>query len=200
MSKSKGNVVDPEILCSRYGVDAIRYFLLREIPFGSDGMFTNEALVNRINYDLANDLGNLVSRTTAMVNKYFGGRIPSEKKAGNIDNELIIMAKNLRSEYAKRMDEFRFSSALAQVWLLISRCNKYIDETMPWELGKHEESKDRLAAVLYNLCECLRIVSILISPFMPETSKKFRRKSEPAKMFVHGTVQTNGEFCLMMRK
>mgnify|MGYP002550813294 CR=1 FL=1 len=176
MSKSKGNVVDPEILCSRYGVDAIRYFLLREIPFGSDGMFTNEALVNRINYDLANDLGNLVSRTTAMVNKYFGGRIPSEKKAGNIDNELIIMAKNLRSEYAKRMDEFRFSSALAQVWLLISRCNKYIDETMPWELGKHEESKDRLAAVLYNLCECLRIVSILISPFMPETSKKIQEK------------------------
>lgn len=176
MSKSKGNVIDPIVLCSRYGVDAIRYFLLRDIPFGADGVFTNESLINRINFDLANDLGNLLSRATAMAEKYFGGYIPSERKLGNIDNDLINAAKSLRLEYQKQMDEFKFSSALSKIWLLISKCNKYIDETMPWELGKDEKNNSRLAAIIYNLCECLRIISILIFPVMPNASLEIQRQ------------------------
>ena len=174
MSKSKGNVVDPVILCDRYGVDAIRYFLLREIPFGADGLFTNEALINRINYDLANDLGNLLSRTTAMVQKYFGGSIPAQRQAEDLDQDLVAMATSLRGRYEESMDGFQFSNALAEVWKLIARSNKYIDETMPWALGKAPDKAPRLAAVLYNLCECLRIVSILITPFMPETAPKIQ--------------------------
>ena len=174
MSKSKGNVVDPVILCDRYGVDAIRYFLLREIPFGADGLFTNEALINRINYDLANDLGNLLSRTTAMVQKYFGGSIPAQRQAEDLDQDLVAMATALRGRYEESMDGFQFSNALAEVWKLIARSNKYIDETMPWALGKAPDKAPRLAAVLYNLCECLRIVSILITPFMPETAPKIQ--------------------------
>ena len=174
MSKSKGNVVDPVILCDRYGVDAIRYFLLREIPFGADGLFTNEALINRINYDLANDLGNLLSRTTAMVQKYFGGSIPAQRQAEDLDQDLVAMATSLRGRYEESMDGFQFSNALAEVWKLIARSNKYIDETMPWALGKAPDKAPRLAAVLYNLCECLRIVSILVTPFMPETAPKIQ--------------------------
>ena len=172
MSKSKGNVVDPVILCERYGVDAIRYFLLREIPFGSDGVFTNEALINRINFDLANDLGNLLSRTTAMVEKYFGGVIPADKESDDLDNELIEMGTLLKSKYINNMDGFQFSNALADIWKLIARSNKYIDETMPWALGKDDSKRARLAAVLYNLCESLRIVATLIEPFMPLTTPK----------------------------
>lgn len=174
MSKSKGNVVDPAILCQRYGVDAIRYFLLRDIPFGADGTFTNEALIGRINFDLANDLGNLLSRTTAMAEKYFGGVLPTEKEIDAIDEELIAMASSLRDKYEKNMDHYQFSLALSDIWKLISRCNKYIDQTMPWALGKDPNKKARLSAVLYHLCECLRIVSILIGPFMPDTSKKIQ--------------------------
>ncbi len=172
MSKSKGNVVDPAILCERYGVDAVRYFLLRDIPFGMDGHFTNEALINRINYDLANDLGNLLSRTCAMVQKYFGSTIPCEKEISELDNELIEQAQALVGIYENNMDKYQFSDAISEVWKFISRCNKYIDETCPWILGKDENKKNRLAAVLYNLCESLRIISVLISPFMPNTSKE----------------------------
>ena len=176
MSKSRGNVVDPIILCDRYGTDAVRYFLMRDIPFGTDGFFTNEALINRINFDLANDLGNLLSRTVAMVEKYFDGTLIEEKKEGNLDIELRSIARTTVGDYENNMDKFKFSSALSKVWLLVSRCNKYIDETMPWELGKTPENRDRLASVLYNLCECLRIISVLLEPFMPQTSNEIKHQ------------------------
>lgn len=174
MSKSKGNVVDPVILCERYGVDAIRYFLLREIPFGSDGIFTNEALITRINTDLANDLGNLVSRTVAMVLKYFDGIIPDEKISGEPDSDLISLCTGTKSIVENYMDKLQYSNALAEIWKLIARTNKYIDETTPWALSKNEENRDRLAAVMYNLCESIRVISILIEPFIPETPAKIR--------------------------
>lgn len=172
MSKSVGNVVDPVILINKYGLDAIRYFLLREVPFGSDGVFSNEALFQRINSDLANDLGNLLSRTVAMIDKYFGGVLPQEKTEGEFDSELKEVYAQLPQKVEELMDRLQFSTALAEIWKAISRANKYIDETMPWILAKSEENKPRLAAVLYNLAESLRIVSILIQPFMPETPEK----------------------------
>lgn len=172
MSKSKGNVVDPVVLVDKYGVDAIRYFLLREVPFGSDGVFSNEALIQRINSDLANDLGNLVSRTVAMIDKYFNGVIPEKREAGDYDSELQEMLSQLPDRMEELMDKLQFSLALAEIWKAISRTNKYIDETMPWVLAKSEESKPRLAAVMYNLAESLRIVSVLLQPFMPDTPEK----------------------------
>jgi methionyl-tRNA synthetase len=171
MSKSKGNVVDPELLVDRYGIDSIRYFLLREVPFGSDGLFSNEALVNRINSDLANDLGNLVSRTVAMIDKYMDGIIPDDKETGEFDEELKNLLLETPAKVEEALDSLLFSNALTEIWKAISRTNKYIDETMPWILGKDTSKKDRLAAVLYNLAESIRICSVLISPFMPDTSK-----------------------------
>ncbi len=174
MSKSKGNVVDPVILAERYGVDALRYYLLREVAFGSDGVFSNENLINRINSDLANDLGNLVSRTVAMVGKYFGGTIPTARETGEFDNELIELAAQTKTLAEESLDKLLYSNALTDIWKLVSRTNKYIDETTPWSLAKDESKQDRLATVMYNLCESIRIISVLIAPFMPNTAPLIR--------------------------
>lgn len=176
MSKSKGNVVDPVIICQRYGVDPFRYFLLRDITFGQDGNFTNELLINRINSDIANDLGNLLSRTTAMAVKYFGGRIPDIRESDDVDEELKALAISVKEKVENYLNDMQFSYALAEIWKLVSRTNKYIDETSPWILGKQEDKQARLASVIYNLCESLRIISVLLEPFMPHTSPKIQEQ------------------------
>lgn len=192
MSKSLGNVVDPFILGERYGADAIRYHILREMALGADSSFSNEIMINRINSDLANGLGNLVSRTVAMVDKYFGGTLPADREAGEFDAELIAEAKGLVAKVDEFMDKTQINNALAEIFKVVSRANKYIDETAPWVLGKDESKKARLATVLYNLLETIRIVSTLLSNFMPTTMPKVWEQIGAAESDI--TYENAGKF------
>lgn len=192
MSKSLGNVVDPFVLGERYGADAIRYHILREMALGADSSFSNEIMINRINSDLANGFGNLVSRTVAMVIKYFDGTLPAEKASGEFDSELIAECEGLRAKVDEYMDKTQLQNALAEIFKVVSRANKYIDETAPWVLAKDEANKARLAAVLYNLLEAIRITSALLSPFMPTTMPEVWKQIGAAEDDV--TYENAGKF------
>jgi methionyl-tRNA synthetase len=173
MSKSKGNVVDPVSLINRYGLDALRYYLLREVPFGSDGIFTPESFVERLNYDLANDLGNLLNRTVAMIEKYFDGRVPALKRGEEeVDKDLEAMAMETKNKVEEALEEMQFSVALSNLWQFVSRTNKYIDETEPWVLAKDDAKKERLGNVMAHLVESLRHIAIMLKPFLTSTPEK----------------------------
>ncbi|MGB5824724.1 MAG: methionine--tRNA ligase [Proteocatella sp.] len=189
MSKSKGNIVYPEPLIERYGTDALKYFLLREFVFGQDGNYTNRNLITRINSDLVNDLGNLLSRTVSMVEKYNDSKVPTSKKATEFDASLIEIAGNLYKKVDKAMNEVQFSEAFEEIWKLVRRCNKYIDETTPWILAKDESKKDELDTVLYNLVESLRIVAVMISPMLHVTARKiFNQLNTPEELKTYESV------------
>ncbi|NLU50098.1 MAG: methionine--tRNA ligase [Syntrophomonadaceae bacterium] len=186
MSKSKGNVVDPMILVDRYGVDAIRYYLLKELTYGMDGYYSEEMLVNRINSDLANDLGNLISRTIGMVDRYCGGTIPAAGASQSLDRELIELASQTYQDAGRYLEHLDFSAALGSIWKLISRANKYIDESAPWLLARDDSRRERLGSVLYNLAETIRITTILCAPFMPTLPGRVNRQiplfADPEKL------------------
>ena len=174
MSKSKGNVIYAEDLVRHFGVDAVRYFLLHEMPFAQDGTFTHDLLISRINSDLANILGNLVNRTVAMVNKYFDGAVPAPGPKEGVDGELIALALSIPAAATAKMEHLRVADALDEIWALLRRSNKYIDETTPWLLARDEDKKGRLGTVLYNLIECIRISSVLLSAFLPDTASRIQ--------------------------
>ncbi|MFJ8090163.1 methionine--tRNA ligase [Lysinibacillus sp. NPDC095746] len=194
MSKSKGNVIYPEMLIERYGLDATRYFLLRELPFGSDGVFSPESFVERTNFDLANDLGNLLNRTISMINKYFDGMIPTESlQSTEFDAALKEQAESVRIKYEESMEKMQFSVVLADVWTLVSRTNKYIDETQPWVLAKEESDKPKLGAVMRNLAESLHQIAVMLQPFMTSTPKRIiEQLGLDDKFLAWETIETFG--------
>ncbi len=193
MSKSFGNVIDPVFYCARYGIDPIRYYLMREMHLGQDGNFTNAGFIGRINSDLANDLGNLLSRTVSMIEKYFNGKLIVERETAEVDKELILLAEEVPGKVAAYVENMQMPQALIELFKLVSRANKYIDETMPWQLAKDESNRPRLATVLYNLAETLRIVAILLEPFMPNTSPKiFEALGVTAEYVGYDSLKTFG--------
>lgn len=192
MSKSKGNVVDPVVLVEHFGVDPVRYFLLREIPFGNDGLFNNETFIKKTNADLANDLGNLLSRTVAMVSKYFGGTIPSGSHSGDFDEELKALALATPKLVEESIGNLRIPEALGHIWALIGRANKYIDETTPWILARDEENKGRLGTILYNLIEALRFSAALVEPFLPDTAERIREQINADDLSFESLVSFSG--------
>lgn len=194
MSKSKGNVIYPEMLIERYGLDATRYFLLRELPFGSDGVFSPESFIERTNFDLANDLGNLLNRTISMINKYYDGIIPSENlQSTEFDTALKEQAESVRIKYEESMEKMQFSVVLADLWTLVSRTNKYIDETQPWVLAKEEADKPKLGSVMRNLAESLHQIAVMLQPFMTTTPKRMMEQlGLDDKFLAWDTIETFG--------